>query len=138
MADKTNTTKIEELQELAGNLVARLDVHDVRLGSIIESLKKYQEATEGHNAKIIVVEQQLLVLVDLKSLVVAVATIDKDLALLRKDVEGLGKWKEDLKKERDEKARRWWAFGPNITAALISIIGSGIVMALNYWFNKPR
>jgi chromosome segregation ATPase len=142
MADRTNTTRIEELKGLAGDLVANLRGLDVRLVSISETLKKCQESTESHNAKIIVIEQQLLVLMDLKTLVGAVTAVEKDLALLRKDVEALQKWKEELKKEKDEATRRWWAFGPNITAAIIggiiTLIGIGVNVALNYWTIKPK
>jgi hypothetical protein len=62
--------------------------------------------------------------------------VEKELALLKKDVESLGKWKEDLKKERDESARRLWAFGPNALAAIISGFISLTVALLVAWLTK--
>jgi hypothetical protein len=52
---------------------------------------------------------------------------EKEIALLKRDVEELKKWKEDQKKERDEWNRRLWAFGPNVLGAFISGINAAIV-----------
>jgi hypothetical protein len=70
------------------------------------------------------------------------AAIQLNLVGIGRDIESLKRWREDLRKEREERAKRLWAFGPNITAALIAgfitIPGIGITFALNYYFLKPR
>src|SRR5205823_4091332 len=98
MAGKDNTTRIEILENQAANLVARLDVQDVLVKGITEGLKKWSDICEGHTTKITVLEQNLF-LVDLKVLKETISTIEKDIVAIRKDVESLGKWKDDLKKE---------------------------------------
>jgi hypothetical protein len=53
-----------------------------------------------------------------------------ELALLKRDVEGLKKWKEELKRDRAEHARRAWAFGPNVAGALVNVFLSALVAYL--------
>jgi hypothetical protein len=48
---------------------------------------------------------------------------EKEIALLKRDIEDLKKWKDDEKKAADERSRRLWAFGPNLVAAIISLFG---------------
>ena len=68
-------------------------------------------------------------LVDLKGTLVTLASIEKDLVAFRKDLESLQKWKDEMKTERDEAARRLWAFGPNLLAAIISgLISLGVAL----------
>ena len=43
-------------------------------------------------------------------------------ALLKREVEDLKKWKDEQKKDRDEKARRLWSFGPNIAGAIATAL----------------
>ena len=50
---------------------------------------------------------------------------DKEIALLKKDIEGMTKWKDDLKREQDEHGRRLHAFGPSLLGALVG----GIITA---------
>ena len=52
---------------------------------------------------------------------------DKEIALLKKDIEGMTKWKDDLKREQDEHGRRLWAFGPNVAGAIINVVLAAIV-----------
>jgi hypothetical protein len=61
----------------------------------------------------------------------------KDFALqlshLKRDIEDLKKWKDDLGKESEERKRRWWAFGPNVTAAILTILLAPLTVLLwNY------
>jgi hypothetical protein len=131
---KTNTQRIETLESQAANLSARLDVLDKLFEGIAELLKKCAAAAEGHGSKLMVIEERL-VLVDLKTTVATIASIKEDVVAMKKDIEGLGKWKEELKKEKEERARRAWAFGPNVTAALITIVMAPLVLFLwNYLF----
>jgi hypothetical protein len=139
MAGGKNTTqRIETLESQAAQFATRLEVHDTLINRLNQVLEKTDEATQGHHAKILVIEQQLLVLVELKSAMSAFASIEKELVAVKKDLETLHKWREELKKEKEEATRRWWSFGPNITAALISGVITLLGIALNYWLSKPR
>ncbi|SRR6266498_2109740 len=133
---KTNTTRIEQLEDFTKNLVSRLDVHDETLKWITEGLKKGAEVTAEHGLKIVSFEQKFVVLVDFNKYVESVSAIQRDLVAFRKDLESLQKWKEDLKKEKDESSRRRWAFGPNAVGALISGFISLLVALLVVWLNK--
>jgi predicted RNase H-like nuclease (RuvC/YqgF family) len=52
---------------------------------------------------------------------------EREIALLKREIEDLKRWKDDQKKEREEWGRRLWAFGPNVVAALLSGLISAIV-----------
>jgi hypothetical protein len=109
-----------------------------RLKAVVD---KSVAATEGHTAKITIIEEKILVLVDLKAIQGAIVALEKESLGLRKDIEALQRWKDELKKENEEVIRRWWSFGPNITTAIISgiitLIGVGINVAVSYWLKKP-
>ena len=141
MPGKTNTDRIETLESKAANLSARLDVHDTLIQGLKAVLDKGTVATEGHTSKITVIEEKLLVLVDLKAIQTAIIAVEKENLGIRKGIEALQKWKDELKKEKEEAIRRWWSFGPNITAAIISgiitLIGVGINVGVSYWLKKP-
>jgi hypothetical protein len=138
---KNNTERIETLESQAASLSARLDVYDTLIKAITELLKKCADDSEGHGSKITVIEQHLL-FVDLKGTVAMIASIKENLVAITKDIENLQSWRGEQKKEKEEATRRWWSFGPNITAALIggfiTIIGIAINIGLNYYLNKPR
>jgi uncharacterized coiled-coil DUF342 family protein len=59
---------------------------------------------------------------ELKSISESLNGIALRLQKIEQDMNQLKSWKDDSKKERDESARRFWAFGPNITAAIITIV----------------
>lgn len=44
---------------------------------------------------------------------------EKTIVLLKKEIEDLKKWKEEQKKDTEERARRIWAFGPSALAAVV-------------------
>ncbi len=135
---KNNTQRIETLENQAANMSARLDVHDTQIKGIAEGQKEGTDTTRGQTSKITVIEERLLVLVDLKGSLAIIASIEKDLVALRKDLESLQEWKDELKKEKDEATRRWWSFGPNLSAAVISGIMSLIIALLVVWLNKLK
>jgi len=62
------------------------------------------------------------------------ANLNKELALLRNDVENLQKWKDESKKDKDEQTRRLWAFGPNIAGAIVSVLLSAVVSGIVAYF----
>jgi predicted nucleic acid-binding Zn-ribbon protein len=55
---------------------------------------------------------------------------EKDLLLLKRDGEDIKKWREEKKKEGEERTRRFWAFGPNVVGALVSGVISAVVAYL--------
>jgi chromosome segregation ATPase len=134
---KTNTTRIEQLEDLMRDLLSRLNVHDETLKWVSESLKKGTDTTAEHGLKIVSVEEKLF-LVDFRKCIDSVTTLQQDLVAFRKDLESLQKWKEELKKEKEEATRRWWSFGPNITAAMISGFITLFGVVLTYLLNRPK
>ena len=62
--------------------------------------------------------------------------------LIQRDIEDIKKWKSEFQKQKEERSRRAWAFGPNLTAAAIAVILAPIsVYAWNYlfaYFSAPR
>jgi hypothetical protein len=135
---KNNTQRIEALESQAASVSARLDGYDIKINGIIEALKRGTEVTERHTSTITVIEQRLLVLVDMKHSLAEIVAIRLELVALKKDLENRTKWKEDLKKERDEAGRRLWAFGPNLLAAIISGLISLLVALLVVWLNSLK
>ena len=142
---KTNTQRIESLETQAADLSARLDVIDKTIEGIDKAiegvgklLSKCSEAAEGHGSKIIVIEQQVLLITDLKAAVAAIAPLKEELVAVRKDIESLQNWKAEQKKEKEEGARRLWAFGPSITAALISGFITLVGLLINFGLNRAK
>jgi hypothetical protein len=127
---KTNTDKIEMLENQAANILRRLDVSDTIIQYLKADLAKCEEITAVHVSKLTIVDH-----VNLKFLQAAIVQIEKDHVSFKKDLETLQKWKDELKKEREESTRRWWSFGPNISAAIIGGIIALIVAGLNMAFN---
>jgi chromosome segregation ATPase len=106
MPRKTDGEKIDEMEKVVAMLIERID--NVREGG--------QTATRG--------------LADVEK---AIGEPKTEIVHLRRDLEGLQKWKDDLKKEKDESSRRLWAFGPNIVGALISaIVGGGVAYLVTH------
>jgi len=59
---------------------------------------------------------------------------EKEMALVKRELEEIKKWREEQKKEHDESQRRLWAFGPNVVGAIIS----GIIAAAVAYFVARR
>ncbi|HYH64214.1 MAG TPA: hypothetical protein VD866_05905 [Urbifossiella sp.] len=55
------------------------------------------------------------------------------LAVTRKELDDLRKWKDDQKKEREEWARRVWAFGPSVLGA---VVGALITLLFTYLIRR--
>jgi hypothetical protein len=131
---KNNTQRIETLESLTGNLSSRLDVLQKWIEGIENLLNKYIAATEGHGSKIILVEERILILGDLKEALKAIAPLEKELVAVKKDLEALQKWKEDQKREAEERTKWYRSFGPTI----VGVILSGITSALVAYFVAKR
>lgn len=58
---------------------------------------------------------------------------ERAIVLLKKEVEDLKKWKDEQKRESEERARRVWAFGPNALGAVVSVLLAALVA---YWIAK--
>jgi hypothetical protein len=104
MAAKTNTEKITELEKLGATLLVRLDA----------ALKEVEVVDNAHS-------ETARSVADLRR------EYEKEIALLKREIEDLKKWKEDQKKAGEERSRRLWAFGPNDVAAVISVFGAAAV-----------
>jgi hypothetical protein len=107
MPRKTDGTKIDEMQTVLATFGERLD-------NVRNELKE-----SGAN---------------LADVVKILGEMKTDVALLRKDCEGLQKWKDDLKKEKDEGARRRWAFGPNVVGAIVNVLLGAAVSGIVTYF----
>ena len=68
------------------------------------------------------VKSQSEKLEELKQSLRIVLDFEKQLSLIQREIDDLKKWKDEQKKELDEQTRRRWAFGPNIVAAIITVI----------------
>jgi hypothetical protein len=55
---------------------------------------------------------------------------ERESTLSRRDIDDLKNWKDDQKKDKDERTRSWWALTPNLTAAVITIILAPIFVLL--------
>ena len=53
--------------------------------------------------------------------------LEKENLLLKQEIESFSSWREQQKKDRDEKDRRLWAFGPNIAGAIVTAVLSIII-----------
>lgn len=58
---------------------------------------------------------------------------EKEIALLKREIEELRNWKDEQKKEHDERGRRLWAFGPSLLGA---IVGGLIAAAVAYFIRR--
>ena len=93
MPRKTDGQKVDEMEKVLATFAERLD--NVR--------KELKEAG-----------------VNIGDVGKALGDMKTEIALLRKDIEGLQKWKDDNKKEKDEGARRFWARRPRQNLPLLS------------------
>ena len=110
MPRKTDGDKIDEMEKVIATFNEPLD-------NVRQELKA---ATVG-------LGDTMKLLADLKT----------EILLLRRDIEGIEKWKDDLKKEKDESARRFWAFGPNVAGAIVNVLlGAAISGAVAYFMTR--
>jgi hypothetical protein len=57
--------------------------------------------------------------------------LEKEVALLKREVEELKNWRADQKRQGEEWGRRVWAFGPSLLAVLVSgLISAAIAFFL--------
>ena len=96
--------KVDELQKTATLLVERVD----------NALKSLDALYEAH-------KETVRKVTDLRR------DFEREIALLKREIDDFKKWKDDQKKERDEWSRKLWSFGPNAVGALISILGAAAV-----------
>src|SRR5688572_20169982 len=96
MPRKTDGEKIDELKDRSANMDERLNAHARALDGLSELQEKLRDL---------------------------LTKVEKDLALLNQTCDGLKEWKAEVKKEKEEASRRKAAFGPTLTAALISLVG---------------
>ncbi len=98
--------KVEELQKDVATLWERLDTAVKTLGGVIDTQRRLADMLRD---------------------------VEKESALLKREVEELRKWKDDQKKRDEEFSRRLWAFGPNL---LGEIVGGLIAAAVTYFIAR--
>jgi hypothetical protein len=100
------------------------------------------ETTESHASKLIAVEKQLIVLIESKCGLEKFVALEKEFIAAKRDLHHLTDWKRGLKEEKTETARRRWAFGPNITAAIIggfiTLLGVALNVGLTYLLTRKE
>jgi hypothetical protein len=111
MARRTDGEKIDELQQLVAALTTRLDVAVKEIDAVYDAQSAITQSVN-----------------DLRR------DVEKTILLLNREIADLKKWNDERKTEQDERARRWWAFGPNIVAAFLS----GIIAFLVAYFVPRR
>ena len=107
MARKTDGEKIDELTKTTAALEEGLKAANLQLNAIYDAHSKTAETLANLRRE-----------------------HEKEIALLKHEVDDLKKWKEEQKKERDELSRRLWAFGPNAIGAVINVLLAAIVAYL--------
>ncbi len=111
MARKTDGEKIDELEKLGATLIERLDT----------TIKELEVIKNAHSETA-------------RALHALRLEYEKEILLQKREIEDLKKWKDDQKKERDERSRKLWSFGPNILSAVIS----GLIAAAVVYFISRR
>ena len=121
----------EELKKVSGYVIALQDrVNNLQAEAnaaspaLTEAVKKVEEM----KASAILVGHQIKGLEDLKGQTVAIADLKTEIAVvkstdigfLKKDVEDLKKWQEEVKKRGEEWGRKLWLIVPPILAAALT------------------
>jgi len=99
--------------------------------------RKGSENAEEHGKKIIVFEERMVVLVDVKNCVAEVGKIREELIGIKRDIESLANGKDDQKKEKDETTRRFWSFGPKHWPPPLSTSVGGIRRIYGFQVHSP-
>ena len=60
----------------------------------------------------------------------AVGEASKENIHFRRDLDDMKKWKDETKKEQEERTRRVWSFGPNLAASVVNVLLSALVAYL--------
>jgi hypothetical protein len=113
--------KVEELQRTVATLLERVD-----------TIRKLQDASDDVQRDI-ARELANLRREHAKELADLRREHEKELALLRREVEDLKTWRDDRNKERDDRSRRAWSFGP---AALGAVINGLLAAAIAYFISR--
>jgi hypothetical protein len=135
---KTNTDRINELTVICATLSTRLEALLTEVRATADDHAKTSESLSAVKVQLSAVEVHVGGIGALKASLETISALETALALLKKDVEGLFQWKDKLKKERDESARRLWSFGPNIVGAVISGLIGFATALLAIWLNRSR
>ena len=131
MPSKTNEDKIDELTKLVSGLVEQFRALDGQLSGVVAEKGELSKEVASFGKTLAVVEQQLK---DLRGWKDGFGTIDQlkiDIALIRKEQDEFKKWQEEVKKQKDEWGRRFWALiGP--------LLGATVGWALGYFLRRSE
>ena len=130
MPSKTLEDKVDDLTKLVSGHVEQFRALDGQLSGIVAEKAELAKELAAFGRSLVIIEQQTK---DLRGWKEGFGTIDQlkiDIALLRKEIEELKKWEEDVKKQKDEWGRRLWALaGP--------LLGAVVGWALAH-FSRPK
>ena len=122
--------KVDDLTKLASGLVEQMRAFEGRLEGSASHQAEVSREIGSFGKSLAVIEQQLK---DLRSWKDGFGSVDQlkiDLALLRKELDELKRWQEEVKKQKDEWGRRLWAL---FSAIVVALIG----WAIGY-FSRPK
>lgn len=130
MPSKTNEDKIDELTKIVSELVAQFRALDGQLAGMVAEKGELSKEVASFGKLLAVLDQQIKDLRGWKDSFGSFDQLKVELALVRKEIEDLKKWQEEVKKQKDEWGKRIWALvGP--------LLGATVGWALGY-FSKPH
>jgi predicted nucleic acid-binding Zn-ribbon protein len=110
MAARSPTERINDLDKVTTTILARLDSVEKRLEALERAQSEITKALADLNSSFI-----------------------RDIALLQREVDDFKKWKDEVKKEREERGRKLWMLLPPLLAAALSSIANALI---TYYLRK--
>jgi len=104
MARRSDGEKIDDLEKLVATLTERLD-------NTIRELRDVGTAHAGTGTTLADFRRE----------------VETGLLQLRRDIDELKAWKDEQKRQAEERGRRLWAFGPNLLGAVVTVLLSASV-----------
>ncbi len=130
MPSRTNEDKIEELTKFAASVNQQIQALDGQLKGFVGDKAEIGKEISAVGKTLVVLEQQLKDLRIWKESFGSIDQVKIENALLRKELEDLKKWRDEVKAKKDEWGKRLWAMaGP--------LVGAIAGWALGY-FSRPN
>jgi hypothetical protein len=98
------TARIIKLERLVDTLIERVD----------NAVKELRAVYDAHS-------ETARLVADLRR------EAEREIALLKREAEDVRRWRDDHRKEREERSRVLWSFGPNVLGALINVVLAALV-----------
>ncbi len=124
--------RAEEVKSLVDTLTERVTNYNKLLEELKTAHKQTAQTLIDHLLNYTAEIGRLLHAVEvLNNLIDRQQKAEDKIATLKSAWDELAGWKERQEKEQEERRRRWWAFGPNLVAAIITFVGSIITLILS-------